>query len=106
MPVRLQSAIVSLPLHLRLLHQLPQQGAAVNDAFLGVAMVGQQEVVDSAGALAGALQAVSVTMTKGARGSRRVRRVGPDWADFDAALGSYVSCCRGDLGIRALPEHQ
>lgn len=106
-PVRLPGAVVSLPLHLRLLRRLPQQGAEVNDAFLGLAMVGEREVVDSATALAKALQGVSTTMGKQRSGRRgHADQARPDWTEFDAALQTFVFCCRRDLGIEALPHQQ
>lgn len=105
-PARLPGAVVSLPLHLRLLHQLPQQGAEVNDAFLGLAMVGEREVVNSATALAKALQGVSTKMGQRCRRRRNAGQARPDWTEFDAALQTFVLCCRRDLGMEALPDQQ
>lgn len=102
MPLSLPGAFVSLPLHMRLLHRIPAQGAALNDAFLGVAMVGQSEVVKAADALARAFQSVSQEMERRARIRRRSKQARPDWTAFDAALRDYVSFCRQDLGIQAL----
>lgn len=105
LPLNLRGGIISLPLHIRLLHQVPGQGAALNDAFLGVAMVGEHDVVKSADVLARALQSVSQERERQVRSRRRNSLPDrPDWTDFDAALREYVACCREDLGIRALAD--
>lgn len=102
MPMTLQGALVSLPLYIRLLHRIPTQGAAMNDAFLGVAMVGQCHVVKAADSLARAFQSVSHEVERRPRSRWRNKRVRPDWTSFDSALREYVSRCREDLGIQAL----
>lgn len=98
--------MASLPLHVRLLDRIPAQGAAFNDACLGVAMVGQREVVNATEVLAQALQSVSHERTQNAQSRRRSRQARPDWSAFDAALRDYVVCCREDLGIRVLEDKQ
>lgn len=104
-PLRFPGVAITLPLHVRLVHRLPQQGAEVNDAFLAVAMVGARDVVTSAMALAEALQGVTPPKT---RGSRRPAgdRGRPDWAEFDAALQAFVVSCRRDLAIEVLPDKE
>lgn len=103
-PLDLRRVMISLPLHIRLLHRIPEQGAALNDAFLGVAMVGQHDVIQAADVLARAFQSVSQEKERQVRTRRRNRPVRPDWTDFDAALREYVACCREDLGIQALAD--
>ncbi|AQX14860.1 hypothetical protein BCR15_01890 [Tessaracoccus lapidicaptus] len=103
LPVDLLGSLISLPLRFRLLHQLPAMGAAVNDAFLGVAVVGRPEVLESTMQLAEALQATLRAQERAAGSSkgRRRRKGRTDWSGFDEALADFVACCRSDLGIRA-----
>lgn len=106
MPVTVPGAIVGLPLRVRLVQRIPAQGAALNDAFLGVAMVGEQEVVKAAASLAQALQSVGRQVARQPRTGRRShsQQARLDWAVFDGALQHYVACCRADLGIKALAD--
>lgn len=104
MPATGPGSIVGLPLRIQLVRQIPAQGAALNDAFLGVAMVGEQEVVKAAGRLAQALQPVGQQSDGEPQTVRRSKQARPDWTAFDAALQDYLACCRADLGIKALAD--
>lgn len=103
-PLDLRRVMISLPLYLRLLREIPEQISVLNDAFLGVAMVGHHDVVQAADVLSRALQSVSQEMERRVGNQRRDRSGRPDWADFDVALREYVACCREDLGIQALAD--
>jgi hypothetical protein len=104
LPIRFTGAFVALPIHYRLLHRIPSLGAAVNDAFLGVAVVGRREAVEAAQALAEALQ--SVFKLREQASSRRPRRKSPrtDWSVFDEALAGFVAASRSDLGVQPLEK--
>lgn len=90
-PLRFVGALVSLPIQFRLLHRITPLAAAVNDAFLAVAVVGRRDVVASAQGLAKGLQSV-LESRKSAGAGRRTAARHTDWSDFDEALG-----CQGTL---------
>lgn len=102
--LRISGALISLPIQIRLLQRLTPLGAAVNDAFLAVALVGTREVVESVQDLAEALQAVA--KDRQAPRSGVLRRIPDrvDWSGFDTALGQFVETSRADLGIRPLAK--
>lgn len=74
LPLDLVGVLISLPLRFRLIHQIPPLGAALNDAFLGVAVVGRREVLQSTKDLAEALQATLQEHGRTAGSSRRRRQ--------------------------------
>lgn len=94
--------IVALPLRYRLIHRLPDLAVVVNDAFLGVAVVGRREAVDAAATMAKALQAVTEGHNRELSRRSRSERSAGDWRAFDYALSQFVAATRRDLGIRAL----
>ncbi len=102
--LRLSGALISVPIYLRLLHRITPLGAAVNDAFLAVALVGTRDVVESADELAEALQAV--VKRRQADHFRRIQKTPgrADWSEFDTALGRFVETSRADLGIQPLTK--
>ena len=102
LPVRFVGGLVSLPIHFRLLHRIPTLGAEVNDAFLGVAVVGRGEAAKAAQVLGDSLQAV-LKQHEQAHAKRSRRAMVPtDWSSFDDAIGNFAAASRSDLGIRPL----
>jgi hypothetical protein len=105
LPTGFTGGLVALSIIRRLLHRIPTLAVAVNDAFLGVAMVGRGESIEAAQALAMALQSVIKQHERPASGRPRRSAVVTDWSDFDQALGGFVAASRSDLGIQPLGEH-
>lgn len=102
LPLRRLASIVSLPLRWRLIHRLPELSVAVNDALLGVAMVGRREAVEAAATLVSRLQALAEERNRAGSQPSRKARSAPDWQSFDVTLSQFVSVARSDLGIRPL----
>ena len=102
LPTGFVGGLVSLSIVYRLLHRIPALTVAANDGFLGVAVVGRQDAVVAASAIATGLQSAIKQHDPAASGRSRKKGVVTDWTDFDQALGRFVAVSRSDLGIQPL----
>jgi hypothetical protein len=102
LPTGFVGGLVALSIIYRQLHRIPSLAAAANDGFLGVAVVGSQDAVEAASAIATGLQAAINQHHPTGSGQSRNKVVVTDWTVFDQALGRFVAFSRSDLGIQPL----
>jgi hypothetical protein len=100
-PPKFVGALWSVPLHLRLLHGMPDLSSALLDNFLAVHTVGRLPAIEAADTLLTRLSSAvdAFAASTGDTTSRQGGKVGVELSKVDEALADFTVAVRRDLGF-------
>ncbi|NMM29688.1 MAG: hypothetical protein HHJ10_01210 [Cellulomonas sp.] len=100
-PPRLVGALWSVPLHLRMLHRMPDDSSRLLDDFLAVHTVGRLPAIEAAEELLTRISAAvhDYSGHEDDRHAKRNGKTGVDLSPIDEALADFTLAVRRDLGF-------